>query len=151
MQSSPKKLVGGSYYNSTTEVSFLPEKAMLIYYPDNNGGHNHWPPILAKQLLAWLSLPLPRDPRQKLPGPPAQVQAPRPPGPQAPRPPGSQAPRPPGPQAPRPPGPMSRPRTYHRSSLHHTAPLLFLHHSLPVQISRSTVPKVHKTSVDAWS
>ena len=32
---------------------------------------------------AWLSLSLPRDPRQKPQGPQAQAQAPRPPGPQA--------------------------------------------------------------------
>ena len=49
-----------------------------------------------------------------------------------------QKPQAPGPQAP-------------RCSLHHSAPLLFLHHPLPVQICRSTVPKVHHTPVDACS
>ena len=34
-QSSLKKLVGGSNYNSTTEVSFLPEKAMPMSQKNN--------------------------------------------------------------------------------------------------------------------
>ena len=39
---------------------------------------------------------------------------------------------------------------HHRCSLHHSAPLLFLHHPLPVQICRSTVPKHCEAGEGYW-